>query len=83
VYIQSKVDNAKEEMDALDEFHDEVAKYWSDASHRLLGHVVCSPPIALGVGTEGYTEDYAIIELNSDKIDKSAFRGNVIDFGTF
>lgn len=82
-FIQSKVDNAKEEMDALDVFHDEVAKYWSDASQRLLGHVVCSPPIALGVGTERYTEDYAIIELDSSKIDKSAFRGNVIDFGTF
>ena len=82
-FIQEKVDKAKAKMNPLDEFHDEVAKYWSDASQRLLGHVVCSPPIALGVGTERYTEDYAIIELDSSKIDKSAFKGNVIDLRTF
>ena len=39
-------------------------------------------PITLGAGTEGFTEDYAIIELDSSKIEK-ALRGNVIDIGTF
>ena len=69
-------------MDALDKFHDDVAKYWSDASRRVLGHVVLSPPIGFGVGTERYTEDYAIIELDSAKFDRNAFKGNVIDLGT-
>ncbi|KDQ16285.1 hypothetical protein BOTBODRAFT_64903 [Botryobasidium botryosum FD-172 SS1] len=56
-----------------------VMKYWGHESQRVLGHVVRSPPITLSAGNEGYTEDYAIIELDSSKIDKSAFRGNVID----
>ncbi|KIY47900.1 hypothetical protein FISHEDRAFT_74238 [Fistulina hepatica ATCC 64428] len=82
--LQSLSDEASEAMDALDKFHDEVTKYWSHESQRILGHVVRSPPITLGAGTdtEGYTEDYAIVELDSSKIDKSAFRGNVIDLGT-
>jgi len=45
-------------------------------------NIVHSPPITFGAGTEGFTEDYAIVELDSSKIEK-AFRGNVIDLGTF
>jgi len=46
-----------------------------------LGQIVCSPPITLGAGTEGFTEDYAIVELDSSKFEE-AFKGNVIDLGT-
>src|SRR5713101_4395410 len=51
---------------------------------RVLGHVVCSPPIRLGADTpdEMYTEDYVIIEVDGDNIDRSNFKGNVIDLGT-
>jgi hypothetical protein len=31
---------------------------------------------------EGFTEDYAVVELDSSKI-KKAFDGNVIDLGAF
>ncbi|KAK0493974.1 hypothetical protein EDD18DRAFT_1333378, partial [Armillaria luteobubalina] len=36
----------------------------------------------LGSRTEGYSEDYAIIEVDDDKIDRRTFRGNTIDLGT-
>ncbi|KAG9111561.1 hypothetical protein FRC07_008046 [Ceratobasidium sp. 392] len=54
---------------------------WRKPSQRVLGHIVRSPPITFGAGTEGFTEDYAVVELDSSKI-KNAFKGNVIDLGT-
>jgi len=39
-------------------------------------------PITFGAGTEGFTEDYAIVKLDSSKI-KMAFRGSMIDLGMF
>ena len=77
-----KLDEANEAMDALHKFHDEVTKKWRRPSQRVLGHIVRSPPITLGAGTEGFIEDFAIVELDSSKIGK-AFRDNVIDLGTF
>jgi len=65
---------------ALDKFHNEVMMEWR-LSQRVLGHIVRSPPLTLGASTEGFTEDYAIVELDSSKID-GAFRGNVIDLGS-
>ncbi|CCM05671.1 uncharacterized protein FIBRA_07901 [Fibroporia radiculosa] len=66
---------------ALYQFHDETTRYWSKESQRVIGHVAYSPPIAAGTGAERYTEDWAFIELDHDKIDWNTFKGNVIDLG--
>jgi hypothetical protein len=79
---QRLLDEANEAMEALEKFHNEVKKDWSEPSQRVLGHIVYSPRITLGVGTEGFTEDYAVVELDSSKIEK-AFKGNVIELGAF
>ncbi|KAF8970664.1 hypothetical protein BDZ97DRAFT_55681 [Flammula alnicola] len=78
--IQRLLDEANKAMEALDKFHDEVRKKWRQPSQRVLGHIIRSPPITLGAGTEGFTEDYAVVELDSSKIEK-AFVGNAIDLG--
>ncbi|KAI0247212.1 hypothetical protein BJV78DRAFT_953540 [Lactifluus subvellereus] len=75
------LDDAGEAMQALKKFYDESKKKWSHPSRRVLGHIVRSPPITPGTGTEAFTEDYAVVELDSSKI-KDAFKGNVIDLGT-
>ncbi|KAI9450878.1 hypothetical protein BJY52DRAFT_1206074 [Lactarius psammicola] len=75
---QRLLDEANEAMKALEKFHDEVKKDWSQPSQRVLGHIIRSPPITLGTGSEGFTEDYAVVELDSSKIDK-AFKGNPDD----
>ncbi|KAF9510462.1 hypothetical protein BS47DRAFT_1348022 [Hydnum rufescens UP504] len=77
------LDQENEAMVTLDEFHHEVKKNWSRPSQRVLGRIVRSAPLTLGAGEgkESFTEDYAIVELDSSKIEK-AFRGNVIDLGT-
>jgi hypothetical protein len=74
--------NGKERViKTLNQFHDEITKYWSEENQRILGHIAYSPPIAVGTGAERYTEDWALIELDRNKIDWNTFKGNVIDLG--
>ncbi|KAI0272413.1 hypothetical protein BC834DRAFT_921886 [Gloeopeniophorella convolvens] len=76
--IQSSLTETNDAIKALEKFHDQVKKEWSQPSQRILGHIAHSPPITLGAGKEGFTEDYAIVELDSSKF-KKPFKGNVID----
>jgi hypothetical protein len=48
-------------------------------SQRVLGHVIHAPPISV----DRFTKDWALIELNRDKIDWNNFRGNVVYLGMF
>jgi hypothetical protein len=79
---QQLLDDAKEAIQALEEFYEECKKKWSKPSQRVLGHIAHSPPITPSAGIEGFTEDYAVVELDSSKI-KDTFKGNVIDLGAF
>ncbi|KAG5634416.1 hypothetical protein H0H81_002073, partial [Sphagnurus paluster] len=78
---QESLNEAIEAIEALQKFHDEVKTDWRQVRKRVIGHVVRSPPITVGAGTEGFSEDYAIVELDSARF-KKAFKGNVIDLGT-
>ena len=78
--LQKLLDKENSEWEALDEFRNEVLDKWLSKSQRILGHIVRSPPITLGAGTDRFTEDYAVVELDSSRI-KDAFLGNVIDVG--
>jgi hypothetical protein len=78
--LQKLLDKANSEREALDKFYGEVLIKWRAPSQRILGHIVRSPPITLGAGTDRFTEDYAVVELDSSRI-KDAFMGNVIDLG--
>lgn len=79
---QSNLNDANKAIEALKEFHDEVNTEWRCPPKRVLGHIAYSPPLTLGAGTEGFTEDYAVVELDKAKFQK-AFQGNVIDLGAF
>ncbi|KAG8729857.1 hypothetical protein FRC11_007882 [Ceratobasidium sp. 423] len=78
---QVKLGEAEENLATLKTFYRGVSDRWGPPENRVLGHVVLSPPIDVGVGSEGYTEDWAVIEIDSSKIDKSNFDGNAIDLG--
>ncbi|KAM6493756.1 hypothetical protein JOM56_010117 [Amanita muscaria] len=78
--IQRLLHQTNNTTEVLEKFLGCVTNEWTEPSQRILGHIVCSPPITLSAGTEGFTEDYAIVELDSTKIEK-VFRGNVIDLG--
>ncbi|RPD77930.1 hypothetical protein L226DRAFT_551669 [Lentinus tigrinus ALCF2SS1-7] len=74
-----------EAVETLAEHNLELEKWGPDLPMRLriLGHVVRSPPIAVGSGPKNYTQDFAIIELDSSKFDPKTFKGNVINLGTY
>ncbi|KAH7906810.1 hypothetical protein BJ138DRAFT_1117251 [Hygrophoropsis aurantiaca] len=76
-------DTARKEALA-DTFYQDVFTHWATPESRVLGHVILSPPINVGVGSssEGYTEDWAVIEIDDSKVDVSNFYGNAIDLGT-
>ena len=78
-----KLEEAEAAIKTLNQFHDEVKKYWSEEGQRVLGHVAYSPPITVGTGNGRYTEDWALIELDRSKIDWGTFKSNVMDLGMF
>ncbi|KAN0067490.1 hypothetical protein V8E54_014359 [Elaphomyces granulatus] len=82
--IQIEIHKAKRAIEALNTFYQDVSTRWATRESRILGHVILSPPINVGVGnsSEGYTEDWAAIEIDASKIDASNFDGNTIDLGT-
>jgi hypothetical protein len=73
---------AMADMDELIAFQRRVEMDWRDKDNRLLGRVLRSPAIGLGVGEQHHTEDWAILEVNRDKLG-DGFQGNKIDLGTF
>jgi hypothetical protein len=81
---QAELEKARKAVEVLNTFYQEVSTHWATSESHLLGHVILSPPInaSVGSGSEGYTEDWAIIEINASKVDASNFKGNAIDLGT-
>ena len=80
-HAQGLLDKARESVAALAAFYRELSVNWATEQSRILGHVVFSPPIVVGAGTEQYTQDVAVIEIDASKI-PSSFPGNAIDLGT-
>ncbi|KAJ7640781.1 hypothetical protein DFH06DRAFT_1429749 [Mycena polygramma] len=79
---QAELDEAKKALEELKLLYDDVSTCWAAQKSRILGHVVLSPPIRAGVGSEEYTEDWTVIEIDASKADVSNFCGNAIDLGT-
>jgi hypothetical protein len=75
------IELAKETENVLTSFHHQLSTQWATDDRRVLGHVIFSPPIAVGVGTGQYTRDIAVIAVDASKIDPASFGGNVIDLG--
>ncbi|EIW76461.1 hypothetical protein CONPUDRAFT_63989, partial [Coniophora puteana RWD-64-598 SS2] len=78
---QAELEREREAMEKLHTFYQEVSAHWGTPESRVLGHVVLSPPINIG-SSGGYTEDWAVIEIDASKVDASNFEGNGIDLGT-
>ncbi|TDL24745.1 hypothetical protein BD410DRAFT_813675 [Rickenella mellea] len=81
-HAEALAHEAKQALVDLNAFYQEVSMHWATVESRTLGHVIFSPPISVGGGIEQYTVDFAIIEIDASKIDKSNFEGNVIDLCT-
>lgn len=80
--VNSEIAEQKEAITELEQFLADVKRDWTDPKNRIIGHVVLSPPLALSVGEGRFTQDFAVIEVDTTKIDASNFIGNAIDLGT-
>ena len=54
------LDNAEEAIESLGVLLDQVNKEWNKLDKRVLGHILRSPAITLGIGEHRFTEDWGI-----------------------
>ncbi|KIJ40723.1 hypothetical protein M422DRAFT_780648 [Sphaerobolus stellatus SS14] len=77
--LELKLVEAEASKASVLEFHRRITSVWSAESQRILGHDFYAPPISVGAG---FTEDWALIELNRAKFEWDNFQGNVIYLGS-
>ena len=81
IETQALLDKAETAIEALTTLHNQV-KVWKKLDSRVLGHILRSPAICLGVGEKRFTEDWALFEVDQAKLGEG-FRGNVMNLGAF
>ena len=82
IETQGLVDKSQKAMEALGAFLNRVNKDWKKLDDRVIGHILRSPAISLGVGEQRFTEDWGIFQVDRAKLG-DGFQGNKIDLGAF
>jgi hypothetical protein len=82
IETQQLLDKAEKAIDALGVLLSQVDKDWNELNSRVIGHILCSPAITLGVGEKHFTEDWGIFQVNHTKLG-DGFQGNKMDLGVF
>ncbi|KAF9778336.1 hypothetical protein BJ322DRAFT_1092735 [Thelephora terrestris] len=80
--VKPGMEEAEEAIAAFKKLLADVARDWADEEKRVLGHVTLSPPISLDKGDDGFTDDWAVIQIHPSMITKLNFIGNAIDLGS-
>ncbi|KAM5543708.1 hypothetical protein V8D89_002325 [Ganoderma adspersum] len=80
-HAQSGIAAAEDAIVKLTKLHEEAMR-WEKLEDRVIGHVVYAPPVTLGADPGGYTEDFALIEIDTSRFDASNVKINCIDLGT-
>ncbi|KAG8980698.1 hypothetical protein FRB90_007531 [Tulasnella sp. 427] len=81
-HVQPQLGKTEKAIKRLEEFLADVRRDWKDPKQRIIGHVVLSPPLILSAGNDGFTQDFAVIQVDTTKIDATNFIGNAIELGT-
>ncbi|KAG9084790.1 hypothetical protein FRC06_003901 [Ceratobasidium sp. 370] len=76
---QAKLKKEAKALEVLNKFYQDVPTQWDNPESCVLGHIILSPPISVSVSSNGYTEDWAVIEIDPLKIGKSNPCGNATD----
>lgn len=82
IKIEGLLDDAEKAMGQLGGLLDQVNKEWKKIDNRVIGHVLRSPPIGLGVSEQHFTEDWGVFVVDRTKLG-DGFQGNKIDLGMF
>jgi len=69
-------------MNALKALLDQVNRDWKKLDKRVLGPIIRSPAISLGVGEQRLTEDWGIFRVDRAKLG-DGFKGNKMNLGAF
>ncbi|THH18300.1 hypothetical protein EW146_g2669 [Bondarzewia mesenterica] len=79
--VLSQLEVARKVIGALEKFHTDTSRGWKKWENCILGYVILSPLIGFNVGEEGFTENWAVIEIDDFKVDLTNFVENIIDLG--
>ena len=84
IYQHSKEREAEIRKQCLTIFLQEIKSQWSSPKSHIFGHVKFSPKIVVSAGNpeQQFTQDIAVFEVESSKIDPADFLRNFIDLGT-
>lgn len=77
--FQPLLDNQMAAIGPLRQFLARIESDWEDPKKRIIGHVVRSPPLSLSDKKDCYTADFAVIEVDTAKINASNFAENAMD----
>ena len=47
---------------------DQVNKEWKKIDNHVIGHILHSPPISLGVSEQHFMEDWGVLDMGIDKL---------------
>ena len=75
------VEIAKDTIRQLDLLHSHVTQYMHIPDNRCFGHVLYADPIGVSSGPDGYTRDWAVVEIRKD-VFANDFQGNTISIST-
>ena len=78
---QEDVIRTTRNIECLDRLHSEVTKPLSNPKQRSIGSILYVDPI--GVSSNGYTVDWAVIQLDNEAFDWANFKGNIVYIDTF
>lgn len=72
------MEKAPKTIDKLKKLHDEVIKLRTHPDKRIIGFVLHAEPIVVSDKLNGFTRDWAFIQLYNEKIDWDTFPGNKV-----
>ena len=82
IETQGMLDKAERAINTLIVLLHRVNKDWKKLNNRVLGYILYSPAITLGVGEHSFTEDWGIFQVDRAKLG-DGFQGNKMDLGAF
>jgi hypothetical protein len=80
--VAKEMEGATKAIEAFQKLLDDVTRDWEDERNRVIGHVTLSPPLSFNYGDDGFTDDWAVVEIYPSMIAKLNFVGNAIDLGS-
>jgi hypothetical protein len=82
IKTEGLLDEAEKAMEELGGLLNQVNKEWKKIDNRVIGHILRSPPIGLGVSEQHFTEDWGVFVVDRTKLG-DGFQGNKMDLGAF